>query len=357
MIDILNILVIHSKNLTIRANKFKNVLHIIDDISKKRKFAVKTQFISQFEPSDIEKNILEYNKIVSYDPINDADFDNQRFMLSPPIISNIEKHKEAWRSISKLNDSNKQLYLIIEDDALLFPEYIDNLNEILNLDHSKWDMLLLGLSIPNPPNDSNDFINFRNHLKILPSKEAYLIKPSTARKLLDQTTKLKFTMRIHLSYLIKMNPDIKVLFPKKRVFIDGSKLGIVPSSIHPTNILIFNSEFVQMHMYIKKTADEIKADFDKIDKLYKIVDNIHSPDAMHIYGLLLLKVGRIKEAEKILNEAIIEMKKQQGYLNNQSEIIVNLVDLYKNLQTDIDTNIKDAKYSVHTLPSLLVEND
>jgi GR25 family glycosyltransferase involved in LPS biosynthesis len=268
MIDTLNILVIHAKKLTIRAEKFKNILHTLDNISKKKKITIKTQFISQFEPEQIDKNIGEYNKLVSYDPIHDPDFDNQRFMLNSAILSNIEKHKEAWKSISKLNASNKSLYLIIEDDALLFPECVDNLLDVLNLDHSTWDFLSLGLSVPNPPNDSNDFINFRNHLKILPSKEAYLIKPSTARLFYEQSNKFKFTLRIHLSYLFKENPNVKVFFPKKRVFIDGSKLGIFPSSIHPTNILIFNSEFIQMHSYIKKTPDEIKENFNKIDKFY-----------------------------------------------------------------------------------------
>ena len=357
MIEILNVLVIHSKKLTIRSNKFKNVLRILEELSKKHKFTIKTQFITQYEPEEIEKNILEYNKTVSYDPINDPDFDNQRYMLSVPIISNIEKHKEAWRSISKLNDSTKQLYLVIEDDALLFPECVANLIDVLKLDHSKWDFLSLGLSIPNPPQDSSDFINFRNNLKILPSKEAYCIKPATAKLFLEQTKGLKFTMRLHLSYLIKQNPKLSVLFPKKRLFIDGSKLGMFPSTIHPTNILIFNSEFIQMHAYIKKTPEEIKADITKIEKLYKIIENLHSPDAMHLYGLLLTRIDRNKEAERVLNDAISEMKKQQGYLNNQSEIIVNLVNIYKDMQTDLNTNIKDAKYSVHTLPALLVEDD
>jgi len=218
-------------------------------------------------------------------------------------------------------------------------------------------MLSLGLSTTNAQSNADDFINFRDTMRVLPSKEAYCLKPQTAKLFLEQSTNYKFIMRLHLSYLIKQNPNLKVMFLKNRIFIDGSKLGIFPSSIHPTNILIFNSEFVQMHTYVRKTAEEVKKDFSKIERLYKTVENIHSPDAMHMYGILLMKAGRIKDAEEIFTEAIQEMKKQQGFLNNQSELANNLVDLYKVLQKDIDTcDIKTAKYSVHTLPDLIQED-
>jgi len=356
MIDTLHLFIIHAKSLTIRASRFQTILRTIDDISKNG-LTVKTQFIHQHEPGEIQTKLEELNKLVSYDPIGDADFDNQRYMLSVPIISNIEKHKEAWRYISKLSESSKSLYLIIEDDALLFPECVNNLRELFQKDHSSWDMLSLGLSTTNAQSNADDFINFRDTMRVLPSKEAYCLKPQTAKLFLEQSTNYKFIMRLHLSYLIKQNPNLKVMFLKNRIFIDGSKLGIFPSSIHPTNILIFNSEFVQMHTYVRKTAEEVKKDFSKIERLYKTVENIHSPDAMHMYGILLMKAGRIKDAEEIFTEAIQEMKKQQGFLNNQSELANNLVDLYKVLQKDIDTcDIKTAKYSVHTLPDLIQED-
>ena len=79
---------------------------------------------------------------------------------------------------------------------------------------------------------------------------------------------------------------------------------------------------------------------------------------MHLYGFLLKKCGRYNEAEKVLSEGIQEMKKQQGFLNNQSEIATNLIDLYKYMQKDIDDiDIKSAKYSVHTLKELICEED
>ena len=86
------------------------------------------------------------------------------------------------------------------------------------------------------------------------------------------------------------------------------------------------------------------------------MQNICSPDAMHLYGILLMKAGRIKDAEQVLSDGIQELKKQQGFINNQSEMVNNLVDLYKDLQKDVDADIKSAKYSVYTLPDLIRED-
>mgnify|MGYP003346399314 FL=1 len=355
MSKIINLFIIHSKHLTLRKNRLQNTLRIIDDIGKKNNFIIKTQFILQHDPDEIQSKIDELNKLVSYDPINDDDFDKQRYMLSVQLISNIEKHKQAWKLIQNMPSNN--LNLIIEDDAILLPECISNFDEFLNINDNNWDMIILGLSVNIPSQDSNNFINFRNILKILPSKEAYCLKPSTAKLFLEQSQNYKFTLRLSLSYLIKTNPELKIVFPKKRLFIDGSKLGIVPSSIHPTNVLVFNNEYIQMHQYIHKSPEDIKKNFNEIQKLYRIVENLHNPDIMHLYGVLLKKINRLEEAEEILIEGIQELKKQQGFLNNQSEILNNLVDIYKYMQKDINTiDIKNAKYSLHTLQDLIKED-
>ena len=355
MSKIINLFIIHSKHLTLRKNRLQNTLRIIDDIGKKNNFIIKTQFILQHDPDEIQSKIDELNKLVSYDPINDDDFDKQRYMLSVQLISNIEKHKQAWKLIQNMPSNN--LNLIIEDDAILLPECISNFDEFLNINDNNWDMIILGLSVNIPSQDSNNFINFRNILKILPSKEAYCLKPSTAKLFLEQSQNYKFTLRLSLSYLIKTNPELKIVFPKKRLFIDGSKLGIVPSSIHPTNVLVFNNEYIQMHQYIHKSPEDIKKNFNEIQKLYKIVENLHNPDIMHLYGVLLKKINRLEEAEEILIEGIQELKKQQGFLNNQSEILNNLVDIYKYMQKDINCiDIKNAKYSLYTLKDLIKED-
>ena len=357
MSKIINIFVIHSKHLTLRKNKFQNTLRSIDDAAKKNNYIVKTQFILQHEPDEIQSKIEELNKLVSYDPINDDDFDKQRYMLSVQLISNIEKHKQAWKFIQNITNKS-DINLIIEDDALLFPECIINFEEFLNINDNKWDMITLGLSVNSPITTNDNFMNFRDIIKILPSKEAYCLKPSTAKLFLEQSQSYKFIMRLHLSYLIKTNPQLKIVFPKKRIFIDGSKLGVFPSSIHPTNILIFNNEYIQMHQYLHKSPEEIRSNLSQIQKLYRLVENLHSPDIMHLYGALMKKIGRLSEAEEILTEGIQELKKQQGFLNNQSEILNNLVDIYKDLQNDINTiDIKTAKYSIHTLQDLITETD
>jgi hypothetical protein len=276
MSRILNIYIIHSKHLTIRASRFNNTLRTIDEVAKNN-YLVKSHFILQYEANDIQSKIDDYNKLVSYDPINDSDFDNQRYMLSIQLISNIEKHKEAWRRIQAMQENSGDLYLILEDDALLFPECVNNFSEFLKMENinasskaiHEWDMITFGLSMNNVDPNSKLLLNFRDIYKVLPSKEAYCITPSIAKLFLENTNKFKFTLRLQLSYMIKMNPSIKIMFPSKRIFIDGSKLGIFPSTLHPTNILTFNNEYIQLHKYIQKSPDEIKSAFTQIKKYIK----------------------------------------------------------------------------------------
>ena len=353
------IYVIHAKHLTIRSNRFQNILRVIDDVAKRNNFNVKTQFVMQHEPNEIIKNLDSFNKKISYDPVNVPDFDNQRYNLTVPILSNIEKHKEAWKQIQNITDNNNDdLYLIIEDDALLFPEFIQNLNNLFTLNHDEWDMLSLGLLTTDRnllSADDRPFLNFRKVGKILPSKEAYCLKKWAAKALLKQFDSYKYTMRIHLSYLLYNNTAIKVFYMKKQLFIDGSKLGIFPSSIHPTNPLIFNKEFVQLHTFIKLSPAEITTNLSKIRTIYTAIENIRSPDAMHLYGLLLYKMGNLTDAEKIFINSLDELKKQQGYINNQSEVVNNLIQIYKEKQSIEIFDTTNAKYSIKTLSSLLIE--
>jgi hypothetical protein len=354
---ILYIYVIHAKHLTLRANRFQNVLRVIDEIARTKDYIIKTQFIGQHEQSEIQSKLTELNTLISYDPIGDPNFDNQRYILTVPIMSNIEKHKEAWKQIQNMPHSDSNIYLILEDDAILLPENIQNLNDLFTLSHSEWDMLSLGLIGVTPNNSVANFINFRDTPnKILSSKESYCLKPATAALFLKQYVKYKFTLRLQLSYFIKTNPLLKIYFNKKPLFIDGSKLGIFPSSIHPTNLLIFNNEFIQMHNYVKKSVEDIKKNLTKIENLYKILQNVNSPDAMHLYGVILNKIGHTDHAEKIFMSGVEELKKQQGFINNQSEIVNNLIDLFKNKQQDINPDNNNAKYSVNTLQSLLIED-
>jgi hypothetical protein len=128
----IHIFLIHSKHLTHRSGRFQNTLRSINDIAKNNNYMVKTQIILQHEPDEIQSKIEDLNKKVSYDPINDDDFDKQRYMLSVQLISNIEKHKEAWSRIQNMPNNSQDLYLIIEDDAILFPECVHYFDELLN---------------------------------------------------------------------------------------------------------------------------------------------------------------------------------------------------------------------------------
>jgi hypothetical protein len=268
------------------------------------------------------------------------------------MISNIEKHKEAFNKISNSkSSSSNDLYLIIEDDTVILKDCLTNFEDILKLDHENidWDLIILGLSKSSDSNEKQALENLKDlnsSGKILPSKEAYFIRKNVATKFLSEFEKYKFTFRIQLSWIINNNSDLKVYYPRKRTTIDGSKLGLFSSSIHSNNILTYNNEYMQLYKFLTSSKEDIIKNMPTINSLYKNVKSLNSPDFTHLYGLLKIKVDSLQEGEKLLLEALEQVKQSQGLLNSRSDLANNLVELYQHLQNDIpDKSLVKSRYT------------
>ena len=177
--------------------------------------------------------------------------------------------------------------------------------------------------------------NMRDLLKVLPCKESYFITQQTAKAMFDSWTKYRYTMRVQMSWYMKCNPTLRVLYPVQRCFLDGSKVGITPSTLHPNNMLVFNREYMDLYSFLAKPEEEIKRSLPAIQETYKAVEHLRNPDIIHIMGVLLFKAGKLQEAEKVLHLAVEEVKKQQGLLNARSDLLNNFVQLYEHMQTDL----------------------
>jgi len=349
------IYVIHSAALTIRLQKFKPVIDIIKTSGQKAGYKVEVILITGSDPSVLQPQLEELQKKVSYDPTGNQIFDQCIQVLSLEMISNIEKHKEALRKIaaSKTSDENGDLHLVLEDDAVILKDCIDNFEDVLKVNHKKhdWDVIIMGLSKTSDGKVKQELENL-NELtgsgKILPSKEAYFIRKNVATNILPKFETYKFTYRIQLSWIINegVGDNMHVYYPRKRTTIDGSKLGLFPSSIHTNNILTYNNEYMQLYKFLSVSKEDIIKNMSVIDSLYKTVKTLNSPDFTHLYGLLKIKVDLLEEGEKILLEAIDQMRESQGILNSRSDLANNLVELYQHLQHDIKPSLaKPSKYA------------
>jgi GR25 family glycosyltransferase involved in LPS biosynthesis len=341
----LKVYVIHTQSLSIRLQKLNTTLQLLKNLSEECGYQTDIQVIVGPDPHILQGQLETLQKKVSYDKTGDEDFDKQSQILSLEMISNTEKHLEAWKKIVSDTDD---LYLVLEDDIVLLKESIDNIKELLNIlkSNKEWDLITLGVADNNNLNLKLKLQDFRNNTKIMPSKEAYFIKQNVAKRLLEDFNIYKFTFKIQLSYALFKNKDLKVVYPHKRTTIDGSKIGVFTSSIHSNNVLTFNSEYMQLYNFLNKPKDEIINNMTVIDNIYKSVKVLNSPDFTHIYGLIKIKVDKLDEGEEYLLEAVQLMKQSQGILNGRSDLANNLVELYSQLQNDaLLSNNKSTKYS------------
>lgn len=347
----LTIYSIHRKQLLARETRLHGTLQTIRTTAQSAGYDVRIVMILKHDPEDLYPRLADLQKNTKYDPVGIPEFDRRIAVLSLDIISNIEKHRDAWARITeqatKEGASKDDLYMVIEDDTLVMPDCVQNLADLFGAlkENPAWDMVFCGISDPDPAAASAPMAlkPTRAIVDILPCKEAYFVRPATAMQLRDKTEQYTFSARMFLSFMIHTHPMIRSMHPTRRVTLEGSKLGFFPSTLHPNNMLILNREYMTMFEMMQKpeapNLAEVVATYDKISSL-------RSPDALHLLGVLFFRMGMYKDAEKILIDALEELRKQQGFLNNQSDVMNNLIQVYQRMQPDLQECAKlPSKYA------------
>lgn len=343
----LHIFTIHTASLKARGINVHGHIQTIRTKAMTLGYRVKPYLILKPDSAEVESKVEELQKLVSYEPVGDPVFDSQRQALGVEVISNGLKHKEAWTRITELA-AEDDICMVLEDDLFVVKNGIENLEHVLKnvATNPEWDMVFLGIT----DNDTGTRPGLKKFsefpIKVLPSKESYLIRPSAAKKLIaDVTDKIRFSLRIQLSYFFAIHPEFRVFYSTARCFLDGSKLGLFPSTIHSNNILLYNREFMELLQYVQDPS-RIPQEIGRIQQIFQAVLHLNNPDLMHLYGVILYKFGKIKESEQVLLQAIREMKTQNGIINARSDLMNNMIQIFRHRQEDIpDLLKKPSKYS------------
>ena len=352
MSQTLHIFIIHTESLTQRAIRLHATVQTLRTLAQDAGYIVKPFFVLTPNVSDLTPSQDKYQGRINYDPTDIPELNSQRKILSLEILSNFEKHMKAWNNIAEISASAglEDLFFVIEDDVCMLPVQNLNYTELLRIFakpvQPEWDILFTGFS----HTKSNDvmgmgIVNTREHLKVLPNKESYFIKPTVAKRMLgDFATTIKFAMRAQLSWYMHVHQDVMFCNTTKQVTLDGSKLGITPTTLHESNYLLYNAEFVSFANYLNMSSTNIQANIDKINKLYTAVEHIKNPYITHIYALVLHKGGFYDKLPLLMNTAIESLQGQQGLLNSRTEMLNHFIDLCKDLQPDLSMLNAKSKY-------------
>ncbi len=289
--------------------------------------------------TNIEAEIDKYKEMVDLNRecISDVEFRNLIEPLNSNQISNLMKHVKALELIKK---SNTKYNFIIEDDILIVNDFTNNLKNLMNdIKKINYDLVFTCLGM-NEDNMENRFIKSFQTFKILMSKSSYLISPKCAEKLLGFLEKIRFIYKINLSYFIWENRyTIESYVYNKNTILEGSKIGLYTSSVNNNNFLYQNNE------YIKLT--QLMGNRDYIDDNdVKIAEHIYNntgrnnPDFQHTLGLIYYKNKNYKKAKEILIEGVINMKKTDGLISRNSEMLNNCINMHQFEQSDIEEALK-----------------
>lgn len=326
----LNVFVIHADNLTYRKKLIATTLKFLEERAVANGYTFNKQIITKYDAVDVRREFSEIEKIVKQSKLDDEDFDLRNYRLNIEKISNFLKQRSALELIAEAGGGDEHYYMVIEDDSIVLPDFSKNIDRFLINPHpDEWDILVLCMG---HSDESVELKSTRDDIKILPSKEAYCIKPSTAKALLEDLQTLCQHFRLQLSAWIHKNTAVRSMYPIGRTSIEGSKIGLVPSTVNDNNILMYNKDFMTLFLMI--TGKEA-IDIEKATVAFKSAENLRSADIIHLYGIILYKLDRIAEAKVHFESAVEVLIEKNGLLSKHSEILNNAINVNGFCQPDL----------------------
>jgi GR25 family glycosyltransferase involved in LPS biosynthesis len=288
--------------------------------------------IIKINKPDIEEiKQTNYKSKITLEKTNIDVIDKMLSHINIEQISNIEKHLAAYKLIS----DNDTIHFIIEDDIILTQEYENNINMLINDcidDEQNWDILFACLSSDGTTLGNNILSNVNDMYKTLPAKSAYFIKPNICKKLIEYINVYKYSMKGILNRFMYENKDLRFKMYNKHTLLECTKIGLLPTSINNSNMLIHNSDYINMIKLLSNEPNLLQ--YEQAKTIYNKIEKLESSDVNHIMGIFSHKIGKYKEAYSYMSKAIDIIKKKQGILNKHSETLNNIINLFQLLQEE-----------------------
>ena len=341
----IDIYVIRSEHLKLRFKYLEKTLERIRKIMKENNYNTNVYYITSPSAEEIENNINDYNKFINLnnDEIEDKEFKELQSKFNYQQLSNLFKHKKAYEMIKNNNNNNNNHNFIIEDDIILIENENENnfkefMKKLIKIDYD----LLFTCCIFNNNKKGLDYLLSTLQNKILQCKSSYFINKETANNLYEYLNVIRFNIKISISKFIFDNKKtIKSYVLNKSTILEGSKVGIFPTTINTNNLLIQNNYFIDLVNMLNDDKIDIKKCQEHYEKYGK-----NNPDFQHILGIKYYKNKQYKEALEILQSALINTKNNEGLIAPFTELLNNCINMHQLYQDDIkDCFSKKGKYS------------
>ena len=339
----IHIYAVYSNQLEIRMKYINSTIDFVKKTTEKLGYTCSVNVITEPSKEFVDSNIETFNKRVKYEKYPDdtkvnRDYNGLIQPLNSCQISNIEKHREIYKNIALKNEED--ICLVMEDDVVVGQEYTHNIEQFFkklkDKELGEWDMIFTCL----PPINGEGkmrLIQTRDVFNHLMCKSSYIVRPSVCKKLIEFTETFKFSLKNGFSRFIHENPTLNAMYFNRHLFLEGSKIGILPSTINPNNFLFQNNQFISLTNISNKPEDQISDDdIKEVEKLYDTTKHMDSADILHIIGIIYYKKKDYEKSKKFLVDAVASLKRNKGYLQQNSEILNNCINMHQYDQIYLD---------------------
>lgn len=335
----IGIYIITSEHLKLRFNHLNQQIVRLKGLFDKANYNYQFFQINNPSSNEIEKNLDKYKDRVQLnkDEIEDNDFKN---LISPINTNQLSNFLKQEKALEMIKNSKTKINFIIEDDIMVIDEFANNFLDLLEkIKTHEFDLIFTSVAI-NDNSSEFKFIKSIEYFKVLIAKSSYFITNDCAANLLTYFEKIKFNYKINLSYYIWENKEsVKSLIFNKNLLFEGSKIGLFSTSVNNNNFLYQNGEYVKLAQLIgnhEYLDDEVVK---KAEEIYNSSGK-NNPDFQHSLGLVYYKNKNFKKAKETLIEAILNLKKTDGFICQHNEALNNCINMHQFEQSDIENVLK-----------------
>ena len=329
----INIYLIITEKLFPTRKKYTNAtLEKLCNILNSNNISTSVVKVSKPDTEDLNVDIL---KEIKLEKTGIENIDKFLSVISLEHISNIKKHITCYESIVS---SGKDYNLILEDDILITKDYEENIlhmiKDCLELHIKDWDILFCCISTDGTSLNNNLLSNVYDMYNTLPAKSSYFIKKSMASQLISYIDHFKYSMRGILNrFIIENKNNFKFKMYNKHTILEGSKIGIFPTTINNNNILFQNTDYMNL-IKLLNSKELTLVEYNQAKTIENNLSQLQSPDVYHIMGIICHKMNNHKEALEFFEKALKITKEKNGLISKNSELLNNTINLFQMLQDD-----------------------
>ena len=320
----LSIYFIHASDLVMRKQVCENFLNKIKD-----DFNVTIKYILEDDPKDIDITRIKDMVKMEKSKTNDV-FDVLLKNIHVKQLSNSLKHYKAYQEIEKSDD---EFSLILEDDIIYSNDVVDNLKNVMDkikANTEKWHIMFTGMPQPAGLNIKTPIINVAEIFKLLPVCDSYFVCKQNVGELMEKFLPIKYCTNIQLSYIIT-HQDIKAFMTVPNVFVDGSKYGMLLSSLESNNKLFLNPDYNKLVAIVNK--NEYTLEDDKVvQSLATSMQFANHPDFLYQLGLYEMKRKNYSKAKHVFDSIYEIYVKNNSVMNSDCEFLYNYCNLFTHFQ-------------------------